>query len=135
MIAFPVKTDKENSAISPLFGKAKYFAFFDGENLNIEKNPFEHGSELIAWFIQKGVKNIIIKEMGINPYNKIKNSNIGIYYAGEDRITTNEVIKKYINNNLELLDDNRMQKIIKMHENSHTHDTHSHNHGEHHHHH
>jgi len=28
-LAIPVKTNKENPAISPLFGKAKWFAFVD----------------------------------------------------------------------------------------------------------
>ena len=29
MVAFPIKMRKEDSAISPLFGKAKYFAFYE----------------------------------------------------------------------------------------------------------
>lgn len=141
MVVFPVKTDKENAAVSPLFGKAKYFAFFDGVSLNVEKNPFDHGSEIIGWFKEKGVKEVIIKEMGINPYRKIQSSNIKIYYAGDDRITSDELVENYKNGKLEVLDDSRMQDIIKQHENSHTHGDHSHDHdhhhdhGDHHHHH
>lgn len=131
MITFPVKTDKENAAVSPSFGKAKYFAFYDGENINVEKNPFDHGSELINWFIEKGVEKIVIKEMGINPYRKVKNSNIEIFYAGDDRVTTNELIEKYKNNSLEKLDDLKMQEIIKNHEKSHSHSDHSHSHHHH----
>ncbi len=127
MITFPVKTNKENSAISPLFGKAKYFAFYDGENLTVEKNPFDHGSELINWFLKKGVKDIVIKEMGINPYKKIKDTSINIYYAGDDRITSNELIEKYNNKDLEILNEEKMNLIIKNHENSHSH-SHDHKH-------
>ncbi len=121
MITFPVKTNKENAAISPLFGKAKYFAFYDGESLTVEKNPFDHGSEIINWFLDKGIKDIIIKEMGINPYKKIKDTNINIYYAGDDRITSNELLEKYNNKQLELLNEEKMRDIIKKHENSHSH--------------
>lgn len=133
MLVFPVKTKKENSAVSPLFGKAKYFAFYDGENLNIEENPFDHGSYLIDWFKEKGVTDVIIKEMGINPYKKLQQTNMNLYYSGDERTIISEVIEKYKNGSLEKLDENRMATIIKQHENSHTHD-HSHDHGEHHHH-
>jgi len=131
MITFPVKTDKPNAAVSPLFGKAKYFAFYDGKDLTVEKNPYGHGSELISWFQKKGVDSIIIKEMGINPYEKIKNSNINVLYAGDSRVTTQEVLEKYKNSKLEAIDENRMLQIIKKHENSHTHSQdhdHDHNH-------
>ena len=127
MITFPVKTNRENAAVSPLFGKAKYFAFYDGENLSIEANPFDHGSALINWFKEKGVDEVVIKEMGINPYKKIKNSNIKILYAGDNRVTTEELINKYKNSELEFLDEKRVLKIIKEHDLSHAH-THVHNH-------
>ncbi|GGD49754.1 hypothetical protein GCM10012288_24760 [Malaciobacter pacificus] len=127
MITFPVKTNKENAAVSPLFGKAKYFAFYDGENLTIEENTFKHGAPLIDWFLNKGVNDIVIKEMGINPYKKIKATSMNIYHAGDDRVTTNELIEKYKNNELVVLDEEKMKLIIKKHESSHTHG-HSHNH-------
>ncbi|WP_419676112.1 hypothetical protein ACN2CX_05120 [Aliarcobacter butzleri] len=38
MIAIPVKTDKEDTAVSTLFGKAKYFALIDNNKINIVKN-------------------------------------------------------------------------------------------------
>ena len=37
MITFPIKTDKENAAVSPLFGKAKYFAFMMVKSLRLRK--------------------------------------------------------------------------------------------------
>jgi len=33
MFVAPLKTNKLQSAISPLFGKAKYFAFVDGDKI------------------------------------------------------------------------------------------------------
>ncbi len=91
MLVFPVKTSKENASVSPLFGKAKYFSFYDGENLKVEANPLEMVLELIGWFKEKEVTDIVIKEMGMNPYKKLKNSNINIYYAGDENCY-NEII-------------------------------------------
>ena len=42
-IAVPVKMNKDNSAIAPLFGKAKWFAIIEDEKIMIEKNPAEGG--------------------------------------------------------------------------------------------
>ncbi len=121
MTAFPVKTNKENSAISPLFGKAKYFAFYDGENLSIEENLCNGGGQVVDWFIQKGVDKMVIKEMGIKPYKKTQNSNIKIFYSGDERVLTNDLIEKINSNGLKELDEKEMLSIIKKHESSHTH--------------
>jgi predicted Fe-Mo cluster-binding NifX family protein len=116
MITFPVKTDKENAAVSPLFGKAKYFAFYDGKSITVEKNPYERGSRLADWFLQKGVDTIIIKEIGSKPFNKIIQTNIKILSSGNERITTNEVIEKFNNGELKELSKNELKEIIKEHE-------------------
>ncbi|WP_321467725.1 NifB/NifX family molybdenum-iron cluster-binding protein [Halarcobacter sp.] len=135
MITFPVKTDKENAAVSPLFGKAKYFAFYDGKDLRVEKNPYEKGSQLVNWFLEKGVDKIVIKEMGSKPFNKVIQTNIKVLFAGEGRVTTNDVIKSFDENLLKELSPDELKNIIKEHESnkessscgSHSHD-HNHNH-------
>ncbi|WP_164968977.1 NifB/NifX family molybdenum-iron cluster-binding protein [Arcobacter sp. CECT 8989] len=119
MIVFPVKTDKENSNISPLFGKAKYFAFYDGETVKIEANPYNKGSMIIDWFLSRGVRIVIIKEMGNTPYKKIKDTDIDILYAGEKKISINDLIEEYNSQKLEVLDEDRMMEIIKNHKKSH----------------
>jgi len=115
MITFPLKTNKENSAISPLFGKAKYFAFFDGKELKIEKNPYEKGSSLISWFLEKGVDEIVIQEMGTKPFEKLSSTKIKLSFAGEGRVTTNEIIKKILDNDLEELSKTQLEEIVKNH--------------------
>lgn len=121
MTVFPVKTNKENSAISPLFGKAKYFAFYDGKNVSIEENLCNGGGQVIDWFKEKGVNNMVIKEMGIKPYKKTQNSNMKIFYSGDERILTNELIEKINSNTLKELNEIEMLDIIKKHESSHKH--------------
>jgi predicted Fe-Mo cluster-binding NifX family protein len=124
MITFPVKTNKENAAVSPLFGKAKYFAFYDGIDLTIEENTKEGGTAIVAWLVEKGVTDIIVKEMGNNPYQKILATNMNIYYAGDDRVTSEEVIELHKKKMLKKLDSSSMQEIIKKHKSSSTHSSH-----------
>jgi len=38
ILAIPVKFNKENSSISPLFGHAKYFAFIEDDQVKIKKS-------------------------------------------------------------------------------------------------
>ncbi|MGP2656402.1 NifB/NifX family molybdenum-iron cluster-binding protein [Malaciobacter sp. WC5094] len=121
MIVFPLKTNKKDSAISPLFGKAKYFAFYDGKSLQIEKNELNSGSKLIDWFVSKNVDKIVIKEMGSSPYEKIKKTNIEIFYAGDERITSEELINKINDQSLQKLKEEQIKEIIKKHKNSHKH--------------
>jgi predicted Fe-Mo cluster-binding NifX family protein len=42
-IAIPVKMNKENPPLAPLFGKAKWFAVIEGDTINIVENPAEGG--------------------------------------------------------------------------------------------
>jgi predicted Fe-Mo cluster-binding NifX family protein len=127
MLAVAVKTDKENAAVSPLFGKAKYFAFYDGQNITIEKNEAGDGIAVINWFVQKGVDTIIVKEMGSNPYKALHEYNIKLLYAGDERIEVADIIKKYEAGELNELNELQMQKIIAKHERHHTH-SHEHSH-------
>lgn len=129
MLAVAVKTGKENTAVSPLFGKAKFFAFYDGNNITIEKNEVGDGKAVIDWFVQKGVDTIIVKEMGSNPYKALQKYNIKLLYAGDERIEVADIVKQYEAGELQPLNDMQMQTIINKHERHHTHDDgHSHTH-------
>jgi len=126
-IAIPVKTNKENPAVSPLFGKAKWFAFIEGDKVTIEKNPFQEGSAVVAWFIENGVDTIIMQEMGNGPYNRIKsNGTITVYHAGFDRITLSAILDKFNKAEIQPMNAESMASILKHHEGKHTHGHHHH---------
>jgi predicted Fe-Mo cluster-binding NifX family protein len=126
-IAIPVKMNKENSAIAPLFGKAKWFAIIEDEKIMIEKNPAEGGRGVIEWLHQIHVDTIIIQEMGQSPYNMIQQlGGIKIYHAGFERMTLQEALEKFDQDALPLLDDTGMSKIIAHHEGKHSHGHHGH---------
>jgi len=117
MTIFPVDSVSENSIISTSLEKSKYFVIYDKNSIKIEPNPNTYGVELLQWLNDKGVSSIIIKEMEINPYNKLKNSRIKIYHVGDELKKINEIIHSYNNKKLELLNNDKMLEIVKLHEN------------------
>jgi predicted Fe-Mo cluster-binding NifX family protein len=118
MTIFPVDSVSENSIISTSLEKSKYFVVYNKNSIKIEPNPSTYGVELIQWLNDKGVSSIIIKEMEINPYNKLKNSRIKIYHVGDKAKKINEIINSFKNKKLELLNNDRMLEIVKLHEGS-----------------
>lgn len=133
-IAIPVKVNKENTALAPLFGKAKWFAIVENGKVTIEQNPADGGRAVVEWLVQSAVDTIIMQEMGMNPYKKVQSyGNIKLYHAGFKRILLKDVLQKFDENTLELLDDAGMEKVIAHHEVRHpAHGEHQHKYHHHH---
>ncbi len=112
-IAVPLKTNKEDSAISPLFGKAKYFAFIYGTKIDIVKNELNSGSDIVNWFKNQGIEAVIIQSLGHSPYEMLKNSSIEIFYAGEGRVLLKDALNRLQKNQLSLVDDTNIDKLLK----------------------
>ena len=127
-IAIPVKMNKENAPVAPLFGKAKWFAIVEDGQINIVANPAKDGQAVVEWLAQIKVDNIILQEMGKSPYAKVQSyGNITLYHSGFERILLEDVLKKFENNDLTLLDGTAMDKVISHHEIRHpAHDLHTH---------
>ncbi|CAA6815940.1 MAG: Unknown protein [uncultured Sulfurovum sp.] len=125
-IALPIKMNNSNSAIAPLFGKAKWFAIIDNDTLTIVANPAHGGGAVIDWLASIHVDTIILQEMGMNPYRKVQAyGNIKLYHIGFERVLLQDVLEKFKNNALTLLDEEEMAKVIAHHEKKHpAHDHH-----------
>lgn len=121
-IAVPVKMNRENTALSPLFGKAKWIAFIEDTKIDIQSNNTHGGAALVEWFIRESVDTIIFQEIGQTPYQKMKSAgNITLFHAGNERILLDEALEKFKKNKLLLIDDTNIDDIIKHHERKHTH--------------
>ena len=101
MIALPVKLDKKDTAVSPLFGKSKWFAFVD-DNGKIEfwKNDLLNGREIVDFFVQKGVEKVVFQSMGGSPLTQLKDRGIGCFYAGDGRVLMEDAIRACNEQNL-----------------------------------
>jgi len=128
-LAIPVKMNKENPPIAPLFGKAKWFAIVDGDNINIIPNNQSGGQAVIEWLNEMKVEAILMQEMGMSPYQTIKDcGTIELFHTGFERILLSDLLEKFEKDELELIDDTNIEKIIKHHEKKHpAHDGHHHN--------
>jgi predicted Fe-Mo cluster-binding NifX family protein len=94
---------------------------------------------VIEWFADEKVDTIIMQEMGVSPYEMIQSyGGMKLYHSGFERILLNDLIKKFADGELEMLDDAKMQEIIAHHEGRHSHGEHHnhdhHGHSHHHHH-
>lgn len=138
MIAIPIKSNKENSAVTTLFGKAKWFALVNDDNeMKIIKNENESGRHVVEYLVQQGVKNLVFSHMGGNPFMLLQRNGISCFHSGFDRITLDEVIKKFRNNELIQVDGNNMADFVeqgRMHNKGNNHDHHDHDHHHDHHH-
>jgi len=119
-IAIPIKLNKEDSAIAPLFGKAKWFAIVEDGALTIIPNNQSGGQAVIELFYEMKIDALLIQEMGITPYEKVKEyGTMTLYHTGFERILLGEVLEKFKNDELTLLDDTNMDEIIEHHEKRH----------------
>ncbi len=124
-IAIPVKMNKENAPVAPLFGKAKWFAIVEDDQLSIVENHAKGGQAVIEWLAQINVDTILLQEMGKSPYAKVQSyGNITLYHTGFERVLLDEVLEKFKANALPLLDETAMAEVIAHHEVRHP--THTH---------
>lgn len=114
MIAIPVKTNKENPAVTTLFGKAKWFAIVDGKNITIEKNELQSGRAVVEHLASKGVNKLIFNHMGGNPFMLLQKANIECFHSGEERVLLNDVVQKLQDNNLTKVDAINMSNFIEQ---------------------
>jgi len=114
MIAIPVKTQQDNPALSPLFGKAKWFAFIDksGE-ISIEPNSTQNGREVVAKLVERGVTTLIFHHMGGNPFMMLQSAGITCYHDGGERIVLQDALTKLKNSELMLVDGSNMSEFIE----------------------
>jgi len=121
-IAIPVKMKRENSPLAPLFGKAKWFALIEDNQVEIVENPVHGGRAVIAWLLGEGVDTIIFQEMGVSPYEMVKETGkIKLFHAGYDRILLDEALEAFDSNALPLVDDTNITEILAHHEKKHSH--------------
>lgn len=140
MTAIPVKTDKRESAIAPLFGKAKWFALIEETGgVIFWKNDLKSGREVVSHFTKIGVTKVIFHDMGGNPFMLLDRAGIACYHSGEGRVLFGDALERLKTDTLvRVTPGNMMQYVEKAHKHSggehHEHD-HDHEHGHDHHHH
>lgn len=133
MIAIPVKTDKTDSAVAPLFGKAKWFALIEETgDVIFWKNDLKSGREVVSRFTEIGVTKVIFQDMGGNPFMLLDRAGIACYHAGEGRTLFKDALAAMKADELVRVNTENMPEYV---EKSQKHSSGEHHHHEHEHHH
>ncbi|MBN2894618.1 MAG: NifB/NifX family molybdenum-iron cluster-binding protein [Campylobacterales bacterium] len=127
MTVIPVKTDVDQSAIAPLFGKAKWFALISDEGVcTFWRNDTGGGRDVVTQLQRQGVTRVIFTQMGANPYMLLQRAGIKVYHAGEGRILFQESLAK--------LNEGGLTEVTPLNMSEYLEKGHKHSNGEHHHH-
>ena len=112
-VAMPVKTSKDDTAISPLFGHAKYFAFVESGEKTIVKNPRDGGVAVVEWLLDEGVDIVITQHIGLKPFILLAQNGVQCFYPGEGRITIDEAIDLLQRGNCEPITEQNIEKFTR----------------------
>ena len=133
MIAVPIKQNALDTAISPLFGKSKWFTFINEHgDVSFWKNDMQSGRKVVEEFVSRGVKKVIFQSMGGNPFLLLQKNNIACYYSEGGRVLLKDTLENLAKEALiEITIENMDNYIEKGHK--HAKDNHKHTHHQEHH--
>jgi predicted Fe-Mo cluster-binding NifX family protein len=94
IFGIPVKTNGENPAIAPTFGKVKFFAIVNGDEVKIVENVEKSGMKAIQLLLQNGVTTILMSHMGERPLQIALQNGIDVRFVGKDRMTISEAVSR-----------------------------------------
>ena len=95
IIAAATEIESLTEPLSSRFGKAKYYAFFNGNEMQIEENPARSGPKVVAWLIEKGVTDLLMKEVGRKPCALKPKHTISLHYPTTPHPTLEELVRTY----------------------------------------
>ena len=95
--AAPFKMNKTQSAITKVFGKAKYFGIYNDETneLKVIENQKPGGPAIFNQLIHEGVNIILTPHAGPGAVNGAMQTGIKLYYCGEDRKDLLTAVKEF----------------------------------------
>jgi predicted Fe-Mo cluster-binding NifX family protein len=95
--AAPFKMNKQDSAITKVFGKAKFFGIYDDTTNSIEviTNEQTGGPAIFNQLKEKSVDVVLTPHAGPGAVNGSVEFNIPLFYCGDERITLLEAVKNY----------------------------------------
>ena len=100
MIAAPLKMNKPDSAITTVFGKAKFFGIYDKDKNKVDviENPQQGGPAVLSLLKEKGVNTILTQHLGQRPLMVAHELNMNVYHCTKERMTLTEASEKFQTN-------------------------------------
>ncbi|HHH37109.1 MAG TPA: hypothetical protein ENK77_00645 [Epsilonproteobacteria bacterium] len=126
MIAIPVKRNQQDTAIAPLYGKAKWFAMVDSNNeIRFWKNGSHSGRVVTDYLVSQGVDQVVVQHIGHSPFEMLQQASVSCFDAGEGRILLEEALNALKGESLQQVTGETIDRLA-AHGHSHGHDHHHH---------
>jgi len=95
--AAPFKMNKQESAITKVLGKAKYFGIYDDETNSLEviENQNPGGPAFFEQLQSKGVTVLLTPHAGPGAVNASGKYGVEMFYCGGERKTLLEAVKEF----------------------------------------
>jgi len=95
--ASPLKMKKEDSAITKVLGKAKYFGIYDEETNRLEviENEDPSGPAIFTVLKNMGVDTVLTPHAGPGAVNAAMQFGISLYYCGDERKSMLEAVREF----------------------------------------
>ncbi len=94
MTAFPIRQKKQELKLNERFGRARFFYLTDGQNGRIVENPYLNetrgvGIRVAQWLVNQGVKNVFVKNIGINALCVLGQGQVKVFKAKVENVKEN----------------------------------------------
>jgi len=98
--AAPLKMNKNDSAITKVLGKAKYFGIYDDStnDMQIIENEQTGGPAIFLKLKEIGVDVVLTPHAGPGAVNKASELGIRLFYCGSERKMLLEAVKEFQEN-------------------------------------
>jgi predicted Fe-Mo cluster-binding NifX family protein len=138
MIAIPARIRNDEVILTTIFGRSEKVAFVDDQGrIEVKRNEFQGGVDLATWLINLGVKTVVMRNMGANPYLALQKGGVKVYATAKTRAPVQEIVDDLHNGELIEVTPENMANYLKAGQHRHERDQahgRNHQHGHEHHH-
>jgi predicted Fe-Mo cluster-binding NifX family protein len=123
MIAIPVRIRNDEVLLTTIFGRSEDIAFVDDQGrIEVKQNILQGGVDFAAWLIDQGVKTVVMRNMGANPYLVLQKSGVKVFATRKNRAPIQEIVDDLHNGELVEVTPNNMANYLKAGQHRHEHD-------------
>jgi predicted Fe-Mo cluster-binding NifX family protein len=100
-IALMTLSNREDSALSDHFGKAKWILIrdMDSGDSHFVENQSLSGNDVLQHLVREGCKDVLLREIGIGAFGHMKEADIRAWLAPEN-VPVSEILKKFAEGSL-----------------------------------
>jgi predicted Fe-Mo cluster-binding NifX family protein len=123
MIAIPARIRNDEMLLTTIFGRSEDIALVDDKGrIEVQQNTFQSGVDLAVWLIKQGVKSVVMRNMGANPYFALQKGGVKVYATAKNRAPIQEIVDDLHNGKLVEVTPENMTYYLKAGQHRHEHD-------------